>query len=128
VCTQLAYADPSVAWASVNSNSVALVVARMDPDDLDDVLMSASSFYGIGLPVGAGRSRRRAAIGCRVAGCRSGAADAAWFALHFVQPEDEAVSDGGALERRFVLVPASAVLVEDTWRGGRSAAGATPSR
>jgi alkylation response protein AidB-like acyl-CoA dehydrogenase len=116
---ELAAADPSVAWAAANSNGAFALLSRFDPAIIPDVLSPDTRFVGVGLPPTG--TADVTADGLVVSGrwpVVSGAPSADWFVLHCVLREGGANRTTGSLvDARFVPVPASAVKVEDTWRG-----------
>ncbi|MDH4078035.1 MAG: hypothetical protein OEW29_19070, partial [Acidimicrobiia bacterium] len=116
---ELAAADPSVAWAAANSNGAFAILSRLDPAIIADVLSPDTRFVGVGLPPTG--NAEVTADGLVVSGrwpVVSGASSADWFLLHCVLRENGVTrTTGSLLDARFVPVPASAVSVEDTWRG-----------
>lgn len=116
---ELAFADPSVAWAASNSLGATLMLSRLPPSVQAEILAPSTTFVGAGLPP-TGRAERRDG-GLWVTGSWpvvSGSADADWFMLHCTGEAAGAPGSAGTiLDARFVAVPASAVTVSDTWRG-----------
>jgi alkylation response protein AidB-like acyl-CoA dehydrogenase len=116
---ELAFADPSVAWASCNSNAAVLLLGRLRADRIADVLAPSTTFIGLGLPP-TGRAEQRSGV-LHVSGrwpVISGSNDADWFMLNCVLHGDGvAESTGSILSAKFVPVPKAAVTVEDTWQG-----------
>ena len=47
---EVAYGDPSVAWAVVNSSGAASLVAQLPEAVAREAFMKADAFYGFGLP------------------------------------------------------------------------------
>ena len=116
---ELAFADPSVAWAALNSNGAVLLLGRLPTELVPDVLSPSTTFVGVGLPPTGQAERADGTL--RVSGrwpVVSGADDADWFMLHCIV-RDAGMPDasGAPSETKFVPVPRSAVTVEDTWRG-----------
>ena len=116
---EVAYGDPSVAWAVVNSSGAASLVAQLPEAVAREAFMKADAFYGFGLPP-TGRAEVSDG-GFRVSGrwpVVSGSLDASWFVLHCVVHEHgRPRSQGELTEARFFLVPAADVVVETTWPG-----------
>ncbi len=117
---QLGYADPSLAWASANSNGAAALIGRLPHEHGRDLIGSETRFIGVGLPP-TGRADVRGEE-LTVSGrwpLVSGSADADWFVVNCIFHNEQGApqSAGALVEARFVLVPARDVAVEDTWRG-----------
>jgi len=118
VCEELGYADPSVAWCVLNSWGSGLYCApRMDPDDRDRLYSQPDLLYGFGFAPG---GRAQPVDGGYVLTGRwpvvSGCARATWFALNsIVWDGDGPAMVDGAPDVKFVLVPATAVNIEETW-------------
>lgn len=119
VIEQLAFADPSVAWATVNSNGAAMMSAIVDSDIADELLGSANWFFGVGLPpTGKGQ---RTAEGIKISGrwpVVSGCEYASYFAMNCIIHENGGpVMNGPIPETGFAIVPGAAGRIERTWEG-----------
>lgn len=114
---QLAFADPSVAWAAANSMAVSGMCRAVTESVATEVLDDRHWFYGVGLPP-TGRVEIDGDAGV-VSGrwpVVSGCERASFFALNCVVHDAAGpVKNGPVPEMRFALVPRSAVDIERTW-------------
>ena len=116
---QLAFADPSVAWAATNSMGISSMCRSLEDPVAADVLDDQNHFYGVGLPP---TGRIDQTDGGLVVSGRwpvvSGSEHASYFGLNCIlQGPDGPLMNGPVPEMRFALVPRAAVEIERTWEG-----------
>lgn len=117
VVEEVAFADPSVAWAVVNSNGAALVTNVCSDAVAAGMLDESNGFFGVGFPP-TGKAERRA-DGLWVTGrwpVVSGCEHASHFVLNCLIFQDgEMVVNGAVPEVGFAVVPRMAARIERTW-------------